>query len=89
MKIAVLTSSVGASLPAEVNVKYDSADYFALDKACPRAGPWHWGWHAISFSGGPLRNAAMCGRVLASTGLALNRAYKDPPCPDDPGLRVV
>jgi len=30
MKIAVLTSSVGASLPAEVSVKYDSADYFAF-----------------------------------------------------------
>ena len=30
MKIAVLTSSVGATLPAEVNVKYDSADYFAF-----------------------------------------------------------
>jgi hypothetical protein len=30
MKIAVLTSSVGATLPAEVSVKYDSADYFAF-----------------------------------------------------------
>ena len=30
MKIAVLTASVGATLPAEVNVKYDSADYFAF-----------------------------------------------------------
>lgn len=30
MKIAVLTSSIGAIAPAEVNVKHDTADYFAF-----------------------------------------------------------
>ena len=30
MKIAVLTSSIGAIAPAEVNVKHDTAYYFAF-----------------------------------------------------------
>lgn len=42
MKIAILTSSVGTVSPAEYNIKYDSADYFAfVESKLPSNSIWN------------------------------------------------